>query len=142
MIELRRAIFAMLLAVVYITAGLFSSLSVLLCDGHHHHHAIELCSHDEHCACSDPAFSQDCDCHSHLTLEESQSYYATDMQRSNDSRYVVLQLLNLCAVVPALADGAIADCFVASLPRSGYEAVPLQTAFISSRALRAPPVLA
>lgn len=131
-----------MLAVVYISASLVSSLSVLTCDGHHSH-AAELCSHDEHCGCDAPAFSEDCCCHHHLTLEEIQNHYAADMQRSNDSRYVVLQLLSLNAALIPSTDSGLADCHVIYLPRSGGdEDAPLQTAFISTRALRAPPVLA
>ncbi|MBO5672623.1 MAG: hypothetical protein J6R81_05570 [Alistipes sp.] len=142
MLELRRSIFALLLAVVYITASLFSSLSVITCDGHHCH-TVELCSHDESCGCGEPAFEQDCCCHDHSTLEEAQGYCAVDVQQRGDTRYAVLQLLNLVSdAIPTISSG-ISDCFVAYLPRSGGdEAAPLQTAYISSRALRAPPVLA
>ena len=133
----------MLMAVVYITAGLFSSLSVLTCDAHHHIYASEECSCGDHCGCDALAFSEDCDCHYHPTLEDNDSYYATSMQRDNGSRYVVLQLLNLSSAVIPTTDSTLLDSFVAYLPRSGGdEAEPLQTAFISSRALRAPPVLA
>lgn len=143
MLELRRAIFAALLAVIYITAGLFSSLSVLTCDAHHHIHASSECACGDHCGCEALAFSEDCDCHHHPTLEDNDSYNATSMQRGSDSRYVVLQLLNLAFVVIPSVDNSLSDGFVAYLPRSGGdEAEPLQTAFISSRALRAPPVLA
>ena len=142
MLELRRSIFALFLAVIYITAALFSSLLVLTCDGHHSH-AVELCAHAEDCSCGELAFEQDCCSHDHPTLEEAQGYYAVDMQQRSDSRYVVLQILNLLSDVIPSTDRGLVDCIASYLPRSGGdEAEPLQTAFISSRALRAPPVLA
>lgn len=143
MLKRRRTLFAALLAVIYITAGLFSSLSVLTCDAHHHIYASTECACGDHCGCAALAFSEDCDCHYHPTLEDNDNYYATSTQRSSDLRYVVLQFFALSSVVIPSVDSTLSDGFVAYLPRSGGdEAEPLQAAFISSRALRAPPVLA
>ncbi len=132
---------AMLLAVIYITAGLFSSLSVLMCDKHHGH-VEKLCCHDEACSCANLAFTQDCCGHHHPILEDNQSFCATNVQRG-DVRLLAAMAMALSSAVVITADSECESNVMTIYARgSGDESTPLRAAYISTRALRAPPVLA
>jgi hypothetical protein len=137
-----RLIYAMIMAVVYITATSLSSISLLTCDHHHHihdHHQTECC-HDG-CHCDHATLSAVCCDHDHPILGEHHTDYIASNQRSDSSLSQALTIL--------LSPTTLAEQFSyetrleqpSTQQRPGDEAVPLLAAIHQSKALRAPPTL-
>ena len=131
----------MVLAVIYLTASLASSLSVLTCD-HHHHHFVGCSSCDDECACNDELqFKSLCCDHHHPTLGDNYTAYISDSHRG-DWRAVASQLMLLMPAVMLAIVGELPLDSVVCTTSYGDEYEPLRAAFISAESLRAPPVLA
>jgi hypothetical protein len=136
----RRGIYALLLAVIYITATSLSSISLLTCDHHHHHHhQTECCKSD--CHCNHTTLSAKCCDHEHPILGEHHTDYIVSNQRGDSSSSQALAIL----LTPTL----IAEQFnyeawyehPSTLQQPGDEAVPLVAAIQQTKTLRAPPAL-
>lgn len=137
-----RLIYAMLLAVIYITATSLSSISLLTCHHHHHHHNhhhANTC--DKECCHDHVAISDICCDHDHPILGEHHTDYIVSTERSVLASSKVLSLM----LSPALLGEPFShqvwydSPIISQYP--GDEAVPLLAAIHRSEALRAPPAL-
>lgn len=137
--KLRQRIYAMLMVVIYITATLLSSLSILTCN--HQHHSHEVCTHQESCDCGALSFNHVCCDHHHPVLGDNYTTYLSGQQRG-DSRMLTGLFMLLPAVLP-VACGELSPVEGEVLCQC-YDigTQPLPPEFISCEALRAPPVLA
>lgn len=137
-----RLIYAMLLAVIYVTATSLSSISLLTChhDHHHHnHHHANTC--DKECCHNHVAISDICCDHDHPILGEHHTDYIAKTERSGLSSSQVLTIMLSPALLgEPLSYKAWSDQPIIS-PHPGDEAVPLLAAIHQSEALRAPPTL-
>ena len=141
----KRLIYAILLAVIYVTATSLSSISILTCDHHHHH--VE--HHNSGCDCchdhnhgNDIAFAEKCCDHHHPVLGDNHTDFIASKDRS-DSRASQLLVLMLSPVLVS-EEYAAEDIYsprLISLP-PGDEDTPLLAALMEVRGLRAPPALA
>ena len=115
-----KMIYATILAVIYVTASLMSSLSVLSCDHPHHtHHATE---------------SIECSCGNHHSVVSLDDNLAFNTECCDHD-------LAFAAIISdAEAYGAILSA--EEEPYPGYESLPLRAAFSRYDSLRAPPVVA
>ena len=134
-----RLIYAMLLAVIYVTATSLSSISLLTCHHHHHHHHANTC--DKECCHDHVAISDICCDHDHPILGEHHTDYIVSTERSILASSKVLSLMLSPALLgEPLSYKAWSDQPIIS-PHPGDEAVPLLAAIHQSEALRAPPTL-
>lgn len=137
-----RLIYAMLLAVIYITASSLSSISLLTChhDHHHHdHHHVDTC--DDECLHNHVALSDICCDHDHPILGEHHTDYIANIERSSLSAPHVLTIMLSPALIgePFSYKAWCDQPTISQYP--GDEAVPLLAAIHQSEALRAPPTL-
>ena len=138
----RRFIYAMTLAVIYLTASTLSSVSLLLCDHHHIHQHTE-CEHSEACSCGDVvAFNQDCCNHEHPTLGDNHTDFIISELRDSNRNSEALQLTLI-----ALAAGIVPNTLEPLIEVGDHlgfldEATPLRVAYLSCETLRAPPAVA
>lgn len=136
---------AIILAVVYMTASVMSSVDILACDHAHFHSTHEESSHG-HCHCcstpldSDSNQTYSCDHEHHLFGEDSLCVIASDVR--NCSRLDVGVVLLLSAVVSDIETVNHSNGCVVIHDGHGREAWPLRAAFISHESLRAPPTMA
>lgn len=144
-----KMIYAVVLAVIYVTASLMSSLSVLCCDHpHHEHHVVEnveCCCGSHHDVVSSLdnalAFSEECCDHSHVLLSDINTQIISDNERDNSASNILSTLLAVVAMVDNAGDDIIALYATGEIYR-GDESMPLRAAFSRYDSLRAPPVLA
>lgn len=136
-------IYAMLLAVIYVTATALSSLSVFACDHDHlHHHAAEG-HHDTHsCHCcahsnsADEAYS--CD-HHHDLLGDNLTEYITHGERNTlRSDDTSAHITDYATIEVATIDLSVATLHITARDK-GYESTPLRAAYVAHKSLRAPP---
>lgn len=138
-----KTIYAMLLAVIYVTAMAMSSLSVFVCDHDHlHHHTTEEQSHSHGCLCCTHSNSAHealgCD-HHHSLLGDIITEYMTSGERSTTRTTFSTSLFTDYATI-ATSDIDIAPKIIAiTAHSSGYEATPPRAAIIAHESLRAPP---
>lgn len=141
---LKRVIYSILLAVIYITATSMSSISILTCDHHHHstEHHEPSCCHDHHnCDCDNPTIAEDCCDHHHPILGDNHTDFIASSER-NDSR--ASQLLALILSPAVIGEGEITEAAYSITLNSaphGDKATPLLAAIHETRGLRAPPAL-
>ena len=146
--KLRRMIYTMILAVIYITATSMSSISILSCDHHHHqHHHSHSTSVEYHCsACgghsNTVAIADVCCDHDHPQLGDNHTDYFVNNER-NDSRVITALSLLTAPAILAEVYGDF-DIYTSSISPLTYgdEASPLRVATVGTKALRAPPTLA
>ena len=138
----RRFIYAMTLAVIYLTASTLSSVSLLLCD-HHHIHEHTQCEHSNECSCDDVVVLTEVCCnHEHPTLWDNHTDFIISKLRDNNRNAEAIQLTLI-----ALATGIVPNTLeplADSIEEIGFldEATPLKVAYLSCKALRAPPAVA
>ena len=143
-----KMIYATILAVIYVTASLMSSLSVLSCDHPHHtHHATESieCSCGNHHSVvsldDNLAFNAKCCDHDHELLSDNHTQFFVEKERDNSAHNISYLHLAFAAIISdAEAYGAILSA--EEEPYPGYESLPLRAAFSRYDSLRAPPVVA
>lgn len=143
-----KMIYATILAVIYVTASLMSSLSVLSCDHPHHtHHApesIECRCGNHHSVVSlddNLAFNAKCCDHDHELLSDNHTQFFVEKERDNSAHNISYLHLAFAAIISdAEAYGAILSA--EEEPYPGYESLPLRAAFSRYDSLRAPPVVA
>jgi hypothetical protein len=141
-----RFIYAMILAVIYITATSMSSIAILSCDHHHHHHHHHPHSecHSTSCPCHSDivAIGEDCCDHHHPILGDHHTDFFVSNERNDLRTTIALSLIT----VPALMGEYTCDAYSEALSLApliyGDEVPPLRVAIYSAEALRAPPVLA
>jgi hypothetical protein len=145
-----KIIYAMVLAVIYITATSLSSISILSCDHHHHHHHhhhatehAEAECHCESCGCVDMvAIGADCCDHHHPVLGDNHTDFFVNNERNDLRTIISLSLLT----TPAILAEAYGDVDIYSPSFSpliyGDEVLPPRVAAVGTKALRAPPTLA
>ena len=155
-----RRIVAFMLAVIYITASLFSSLSILLCDHHHHYHAhhtaVDLLSDHTACDCGHHHDNHDhniptdeaesvitslCD-HHHTMLGERDAATVANKRSIDDNLLLRTSLLYASYAVSTPIYETESLYYIDLHRIYGDEAEPLRAAFISRESLRAPPALA
>ncbi len=143
-----KMIYAAVLAVIYVTASLMSSLSVLSCDHPHHtHHATESveCSCGNHHSVvsldNNLAFNAECCDHDHELLSDNHTQFIVDNERSNSAYNTSYIQLSLAAIICDV-EAYDATLSVKEQPYPGYESSPLRAAFSRYDSLRAPPVRA
>lgn len=140
-----RVIYATILAVIYVTASLLSSLDVLTCNHPHHHH-----HHAEHTECTCHAhsaehgivaFSSECCDHEHDLLGDTHTAIIVEKEGSDSNE---LQPITLDLTEALLASSISLDIIAEEHEYYyiGYESAPPCAAFTRFDALRAPPVLA
>lgn len=143
----KKIAYTLSMVVIYVTATMLSSLSILLCDHEHHDH--DSSHHAEHCCCHCTAadehiahLTDGCCDHHHTTLGERITQFVVSEKRNNIQDDVTL----LLAYAPL---GNFEE--LNSVPKPhvtlyttlhGDEAEPLRAAHTSPKSLRAPPALA
>ena len=147
-----KMVYATILAVIYVTASLMSSLSVLSCDHPHHtHHEAEHkeCScphhtdhhHDYVAQHNAETFSAECCDHDHELLDDNHIQFFVEKERDNSAQNISYLHLAFAAIISDVeAYGAILSA--EEEPYPGYESSPLRAAFSRYDSLRAPPVVA
>lgn len=146
----RRLIYALSLAVIYVAATMLSSLSIVLCDHEHHEHLEHGNSHQtEHCcihcrtlAMSDVVLADDCCDHSHPMLGDHYTEIIVSEQRDSSHSYGI-QLFTVTSIVPQdVLNTAPEPVTESKTYLYGDESEPLRAASADYKSLRAPPVLA
>ena len=147
MMKRMRVIYAMILAVIYITATSMSSISILSCEHHHHHHAeanTKAKCHCLDCECDGEmvALGEECCDHHHRVLGDNHTDFFVNNERNALRTYIALTLLTVPAIMADICCGVAPDNI--SLPPRLYgdERLPLMVAAVGTKALRAPPTLA
>lgn len=143
-----KMIYATLLVVIYITASLMSSLSVLCCDHpHHSHHDMELveccCHHHSDSDAIDHealAFNAKCCDHDHELLGENHTQYIVENERDNSAQTIWNILLT--SIVLDDDEGCGVSLLATKTQYGGDESLPLRAAFSRYDSLRAPPAVA
>ena len=110
-----KMIYATILAVIYVTASLMSSLSLLSCDHPHHtHHATESieCSWGNHHSVvsfdDNLAFNAKCCDHDHELLDDNHTQFFVEKERDNSAQNILYLHLAFSAIISdADAFGAI-----------------------------------
>jgi hypothetical protein len=137
-----KVIYAVVLAVIYITATSLSSISLLTCQHDHHSHPEhhhDSCHHS--CHCDHEALGTICCDHDHPILGEHHTDYVVNNQRHDSSSSLALIMLLSPRLITeqtnyeAWLESPIKSQYV------GYEAAPLMAAPHQTEALRAPPTL-
>lgn len=134
----------MVLAVIYVTATVMSSLSVFACDHDHLHHTFteERCS-TSHCHCcshstNDSGEAYTCD-HHHDLLSDNLTEYVTSSERSTlRSDDISAHITDYATVEAASVDLSAATIDITART-GGYEVAPPRAAVITHDSLRAPP---
>ena len=144
-----KMIYATILAVIYVTASLMSSLSVLSCDHPHHTHheaeQTECCCHHHNSGYvahhNAEAFNAECCDHDHELLGDNHTQYIVDNERSNSALSLSYLLLANVAIVD-IAENHTTLLAATKYTYRGDESSPLCAAFSRYDSLRAPPVVA
>lgn len=136
--------YAMLLAVIYVTATAMSSLAVFACDHDHLHfsgHTASCDGHVECCHCHHTTEAEatfDCG-HRHSLLGENFTEYITSGVRANlrsdDGGVIVTDY----ATVPTSDIDLSPATISITACTAGYESAPPRAAITSHESLRAPP---
>ena len=141
-----KMIYATILAVIYVTASLMSSVDVLTCDHphhHHHHHAehTECECHAHSCEHGIVALSAECCDHEHDLLSDTHTAFIVEKEGSDTAD---LQPITLDLTEALLASNISLDAIAQEdeYHYIGYESTPPCAAFTRFDALRAPPALA
>ena len=143
----KKMAYTLSMVVIYVTATMLSSLSILLCDHEHHDH--DSSHHNEHCCCHCTTtdehiahLSDGCCDHHHTTLGERITQYVVSEKRNNlqDDATLFLAYAPLCIFEEL--NSVPKPCVAAHPILHGDEAEPLRAAYTSPRSLRAPPALA
>lgn len=131
--------FSVLLLAIYAVATISSSLSILLCEHPHHHHAE---THHDNYNCEEISFEGECCQHHHSLLGENHTDYIANEQRY-DSRSAQHVAMLLMPQLSSVANGQLnhIDIIVEEFI-FGDEPEPLRAALTSHKSLRAPPVAA
>lgn len=141
-----RVIYATILAVIYVTASLMSSVDVLTCDHPHHHHH----HHAEHTGCECHAhscyegvvvISAECCDHEHDLLSDTHTAFIVEKEGSDTTDLQPIAL-DLTEALPALSISLDTIAQENEYHYIGYESAPPCAAFTRFDALRAPPALA
>ena len=143
-----KMIYAVALAVIYVTATALSSLAVLTCNHPHHAHASE---HYEHSCCGEShahiaydidvvAFNAECCDHDHSLLGENHTEFI--VEKRGDDAMPLLYALDMPATLVAESTSLNPILPINVEPYRGYEQLPLRAAFSRYDSLRAPPSLA
>lgn len=138
----RRLIYAMILAVIYITANTMSSVSLLLCD-HHHIHQHSQCEHSTKCSCGETVDLYEICCdHEHPTLGDNHTDFIISNLRDGNRNTEAIQL-TLIALAVGIVPNTLEPLTEADIPLGFLdEATPLRVAYLSCETLRAPPAVA
>ena len=137
--RLLKMIYAMVLAVIYVTATAMSSLSVFACDHDHLHHTGQ--AHDHHCHCCqhndrvDEAFG--CD-HHHDLLGDTITEYIASGARSTLRSESATHITDYATITTSTIDVAPVTIYITA-HSLGYEATLPRAAVITHESLRAPP---
>ncbi|MBQ8366588.1 MAG: hypothetical protein IJX40_02520 [Alistipes sp.] len=138
-----KTIYAMLLAVVYITAVAMSSLSVFICDHDHLHHSTsEEAAHTHSCTCcahtNSAQESYSCD-HHHDLLSDNLTEYITSSERGTARHAYYVSSITDYATIATFDIDIAPQTTAITAHNTGYEATPPRAAFIAHESLRAPP---
>lgn len=139
-----RMIYAMLLAVIYMTATAMSSLSILTCEHDHMHHGGHVTACAEHKACCHCGAAAEAEAsfgcgHQHTLLGDNLTEYAASGERSSlRTDYPILQLTDYATLSTLDVDLSAAAITITAC-RQGYESAPPRAAIVEHESLRAPP---
>ena len=132
-----RGVYASVLVAIYVVATVLSSLSVLLCDHHHHPH-YHYCDkhHTEH------SIGKDCCDHHHPILGDNHTDYIDSSHRNGSRLVLALSLLFTPAWMPTAMEELSHNLVVIrSVEWLERVSSPLEAHCLPS-GLRAPPSLA
>ena len=145
----KRVVYTVMLAVVYVAATLLSSLAVLTCDHPHHTHANAEATHCGCCAGQEHhhdvgtllALDDECCDHEHELLGENHTEFIVEKQRGDDAMPLLYALdLSVALVAECASFNHILTPHIE--PYRGSESLPLWAAFSRCDSLRAPPSIA
>ena len=134
-----RKIYALLMVAIYIAASAMSSISLLLCEHHHCNHTHS--HHEPTCVCHGISLEEDCCNHVHPVLGDNHTEYIASSQR-NESRIIdQSNVLSSYALLAATVVVVTIDSEPTAIIDYGDESAPPRVAYLSTKALRAPPAL-